>query len=135
MKTSHSSATLWITFFGVVLLLTGIFAIGRTAANLYFFGSKYPQGGVLAINTSGQPLYYQRESDCNYPPAMPMYDQEGKIMPVSPQQDKIDTQNRENCLAGVKDVREQAKMNDIAIAILFTLLGSGILATRKFFFV
>lgn len=121
----------WITFIGVILLLLGIYGSVRTVINMYAF-EKYPQGGVLSINLSGQPPYYQKESDCSYPPS-PMYDAAGKPLPITPEQAKIDAQNKANCLAGVQDAREQAKVNDISQSLLFLFLGVGVLVSHRFF--
>lgn len=132
MKTDSAAKT-WITFFGLLLLLLGVFAAARTAFNIYEFPTRYPQGGVLALNFSGQQPYYQRESDCNYPPTL-SYDPSGTPAPPTPEQAKIDQQNKDNCLAGVKDSREQAKLNDIGTSVMLIFVGLGTLTTRRFFF-
>lgn len=129
----ESSAKIWIAFLGLLFLLLGIFAAARTAANIALFKDKYPQGGVVNLNFSGQPAYFSRESDCNYPPTV-SYSPEGKPMEASAEQKKIDEQNKANCLAGVKDARETARINDIATSVLFLFVGVGILTTRRFFF-
>ncbi len=129
----HTAAYNWVTFLGIFMLLIGIFAAGRTVINMYLFPTQYPQSGVLAVNIGGQQPYYQRESDCNYPPT-PSYDSSGKMAPPSPEQTKIDNQNKSNCLAGVKDTREQTKINDIATSLLFLFVGFGLLVMRRFFF-
>lgn len=128
----ESRMSSWMTFIGVVLLLLGVYGSVRTAINIYAF-DKYPQGGVLSINLSGQPPYYQKETDCNYPPT-PSYAPDGKMIPPSVEQAKIDAQNKANCLASVKDAREQAKINDIAQSALFLFLGLGILVSHRFYF-
>jgi hypothetical protein len=129
---TESRVNSWITFIGVMLLLLGIYGSVRTVINMYAF-DKYPQGGVLSINLSGQPPYFQKETDCNYPPT-PSYAPDGKMIPPSAEQAKIDAQNKANCLASVKDTREQAKVNDISQSLLFLFLGIGVLVSRRFFF-
>lgn len=115
------------------MILIGMFAAGRTIVNIALFPHLYPQSGVLAINIGGQQPYYQRETDCNYPPTL-SYDPSGKVAAPNPEQTKIDVQNKQNCLAGVTDTREQTKVNDIATSVLFLFVGFGLLVTRRFFF-
>ncbi len=115
------------------MLLIGVFAAIRTVANIYVFPTAYPQAGALALSLGGQQPYYQKESDCNYPPT-PSYDPAGKMIAPSAEQTKIDGQNKANCLAGVKDSREQAKVNDIATSAMFLFVGFGLLVMRRFFF-
>lgn len=129
----HSAAYNWVTVLGVFMLLIGVFATARTAANMYLFTDRYPQSGVLSFSFGGPQLYYQRESDCNYPPTL-SYGPDGKPAPVSAEQNKIDAQNKANCLAGVKDNREQTKISDIATAIMFLFVGAGLLVMRRYFF-
>lgn len=129
---TESKMSSWVTFIGVVLLLLGIYGSVRTVINMYAF-DKYPQGGVLALNLSGQPPYYQKETDCSYPTS-PVYDSVGKPIPITAEQEKMDAQNKINCLASVKDAREQAKVNDISQSLLFLFLGVGVLVSRRFFF-
>lgn len=129
----HSAAFNWVTFLGVFMVLIGLFATVRTVANIYLFPAQYPQAGVLAFSIGGQQPYYQKETDCNYPPTL-SYGPDGKPEAPNPEQAKIDTQNKANCLAGVKDNREQAKISDIATAIMFLFVGAGLLVMRRFFF-
>jgi hypothetical protein len=128
----HTAAFNWVTFLGIFMLLIGLFATVRTVVNIYVL-PQYPQSGVLAFSLGGTQTYYQRESDCNYPPTL-SYGPDGKPSAPSPEQNKIDEQNKANCLAGVKDNREQTKVNDIATAAMFLFVGGGLLFIRRFFF-
>lgn len=130
---NESSPKLWITFFGVLLVLLGIYAAVRTAVNIKLFSDRYPQSGVINTSLFGQPVYYQRETDCNFP-FTPVVSPNGELTQPSLDQIKIDKQNKDNCLTGVKDAREQAKLNDISVSTLFIFIGLGILLSRKFFY-
>lgn len=132
MKTK-TTAEIWITFFGLFILLLGVFAAGRTAFNIYKFGERYPQSGVLAFNTSGTPPYIQTESNCNTM-SSPSYDASGKPMAPDEAQKKLDAQNKKNCLSGIEETREQVKWADIGTAVMLLFVGAGILSTRRFFF-
>lgn len=124
---NDSKVSSWVLFIGVLLLLIGIYAAGRTAINLIFF-QKYPQGGVLSININGAPPYFQKESDCLYPST---YVDDTK----SPEQRKEeDRRQQEICLSNVSEERERAKINDISQAMMFLFLGAGILISKKIFF-
>lgn len=116
----------WVLFIGVVLLLLGAFGTLRTAANLILF-QKYPTSGVL--NFSFVPTYSARESDCYYVPT-PTYDPSGKPIPDS--EDKTSKLQQENCLRGMAEERQNAKVNDISKSLLFLFLGLGILGSTKY---
>lgn len=130
MKESKTHA--WITFIGVILFLVGVYAAVRTGINLTLF-DKYPQTGVITLNFSGTPPYYQREQDCSYPRAY--YSADGRItrQPTleEKEQEKRDTQS---CLEGVAEARQTAKINDISQSLLLLFLGVGVLVARKIFF-
>ncbi len=122
---------MWITFIGLILVLVGLYASARTVINLVAF-EKYPQGGVLAFNFSGMTQYYQQERDCTYPQTY--YGDGGKPRAATEDEQRNEQKQKENCLDGVKDTRNQAKINDISQSLLFLFLGLGVLATRKIFF-
>lgn len=122
---------MWITFIGLILVLVGLYGSVRTIINLVAF-DKYPQGGVLTFNFAGTPQYYQQERDCTYP--LSYYAQDGKPRAGTDEEKKNEQKQKENCLEGVKDTRNQAKINDISQSLLFLFLGLGVLVTRKVFF-
>ena len=124
---NDSKVSSWVLFIGIMLLLIGIYAAGRTAINLAFF-QKYPQGGVLSININGVPPYYQKESDCLYPST---YVDDTKTQEQRMTDEK---KQQEICLSNVSDERERAKINDISQSMLFLFLGAGILISKKIFF-
>lgn len=123
----------WIAFVGSVLLLIGIYASVRTTLNVMLF-DRYPQNGVLSINfNAGSFPYFQLEKDCGYPQTYTTTD--GKPRPASPEEKKNEQEQKRLCLEGVKEARNNAKVNDINSSLFFLFLGAGILVTRKLFFV
>ncbi len=123
---------MWITFIGLILVLIGLYATARTTINLVAF-EKYPQGGVLPTNFSGVPQYFQQERDCNYPQTY--YTADGKTTrPATPEEKENAKTQQQNCLEGVKEGRNQAKINDISQSLLFLFLGAGVLVSRRIFF-
>jgi len=132
VRSSKSKAPTWITFIGLMLVLVGLYATVRTGINLAAF-EKYPQGGVLSFNIGSMPVpYFQQEKDCNYPQTF--YDNSGKIRPASPEEKANVEVQKQQCLDSVKEMRNQAKINDISQSLLFLFLGVGVLVTRKIFF-
>jgi hypothetical protein len=127
----ESKANTWVTFIGVVLLLIGIYATVRTAVNLVAF-EKYPSTGVLTLNFSGMPAYMQREQDCFYP--MTYTTPNGAPRAATADEKENEKKQQEICLSGVADARENAKVNDISQALLFLVLGAGVLISRRIFF-
>ncbi|MES2224297.1 MAG: hypothetical protein V4469_05205 [Patescibacteria group bacterium] len=134
----------WMIFIGVILLLAGVYGIARTSINLFAF-DKYPQEGVYPAfpffqSTSYAPApYYGREGDCiaNYSITYPIYDSTGKIVKQTPEE-KADAQKqqdlqKENCLQGIAEARDRAKINDISQSLLMLFLGAGVLAARRIF--
>lgn len=130
---SESMANTWITFIGVILLLIGIYGTTRTIVNLKVF-EKYPQTGVLSLNLGGYgTTYYQREEECTYPRTY--YTMDGlKVRPPTPQEKEQEKTDIRNCLTGVFEARQSAKINDISQSFLFLFLGIGVLVTRRIFF-
>ena len=121
----------WIAFIGSVLLLIGIYAGVRTGMNVALF-DKYPQNGVLSINFNGTPPYFQMEKDCSYPQTYT--DKDGKSRPATVEEKNNEQEQKRLCLEGVKEARNNAKVNDISQSLFFLFLGAGILVTRKLFF-
>lgn len=121
----------WITFISLVLLLIGIYGTARTLINLKFF-EKYPTEGILTVPWS-MPVYPQREQDCNYPQLY--YQADGRTTRAATAEEKAnETITLKNCLEGISEARNKAKINDISQSLLFLLLGTGLLAGRKIFF-
>jgi hypothetical protein len=131
----------WLTFIGVILLLSGIYGIARTSINMLAF-EKYPQEGVypaLPFLQTSYPVYSQREGDCiaNYGIIYPVYDASGKPVKQTAEE-KAEAQKqqdiqKQNCLDGVKESRDKAKINDISQSFLMLFLGAGVLVARKIF--
>lgn len=131
-RSQKSKVPVWITFIGLVLVLVGLYATTRTIVNLVAF-EKYPQVGVLTLSFTGMPQYYQQEKDCVYPQIY--YSADGRTTrPGSPEEKANEKIQQRNCLEGIKDLRNQAKVNDISQSLLFLFLGLGVLASRKIFF-
>jgi hypothetical protein len=139
----NKKSTQWLTFIAVILLLAGIYGVARTSINLVAF-EKYPQEGVyppLPFFQGGMypTPYYGREGDCiaNNSIIYPVYDSMGKPVKQT-EEEKAEARRimeiqKENCLAGVKESRDKAKINDISQSLLLLFLGSGVLAARKIF--
>lgn len=133
----------WMVFVGVILLLAGIYGIARTSVNLLAF-DKYPQEGVYPplpfLTSSYAPgPYYGREGDCiaNYSIVYPMYDGTGKPVKQT-EEEKAEAKKqqdlqKENCLEGVAESRDRAKVNDISQSLLMIFLGAGVIAARRIF--
>jgi hypothetical protein len=133
----------WMTFIGIILILAGAYGIARTAINMVAF-EKYPQEGVyppLPFFQGGMypTPYYGREGDCiaNNSIIYPIYDNTGKIVKQTEEEKaeakKMQEIQKENCLAGVRESRDKAKINDISQSMLLLFLGAGVLAGRKIF--
>ncbi len=133
-----------LLFIGVVLLLIGIYGALRTVINMVAF-EKYPQTGVIgAVPWSGiQPApSYQREQDCEtsyvYTPQL-FYEKDGvtsrtpnadEKLQMEQQKQLNDTQLK-NCISGVKEARDVAKINDITQSLLLLFLGGSVLLYRR----
>ena len=121
----------WITFIGTVLLLVGIYAGLKTTINLKVF-DKYPLNGVLSFNFTGVQPSTTQEKDCFYTPLY--YTADNKTTRLATKEEKDQEKNQqENCVAGVKDARENSKVNDISQSLLFLFLGTGLLISKKIF--
>lgn len=130
-KTSESRVYPWVTFIAIVLLLLGIFGAVRTAINMMAF-EKYPSTGVYAFSFMMPGFYGPREQDCTYP--QPYFTPDGKSRTPSKEEKEQEKIMKQNCLDGVREAREQAKINDMSQSALFLTLGLGLLVTRKRFF-
>jgi hypothetical protein len=133
-KTKYNSL---VTFFGLTLVLIGVFATARVALNLAMDMSRYPTTGVLpnfvvSVNPYPQP-YPQREEDCKVNQVYYAMDGMGMRTP-SEQEKKLEVENEDRCLANVKLARESAKMADINLAAFLLFIGFGLLLSRPFFF-
>lgn len=129
----ESKTNTWITFIGVILVLIGIYGSVRTIVNLKAF-ERYPQEGVLNFTLGMMQTYYpQREEDCSYPRTY--YEANGQKTRSATDEEKAqEKRDEKNCLTGVKEARERAKVNDISQSLLFLFLGVGVLVSRKIFF-
>ncbi len=118
----------WLNFVALVILLIGIYAALHVLVNLML--PKYPQSGVLALNTTGSTPNMQRESDCINTHLY--YAEDGKSTreptQVEKQQDQADYKR---CLAGIAEVRQEVKISDMTAAALFLFLGLGFLILPK----
>lgn len=127
----NATAPAWVTFIGLLLLLIGLYASGRTLVNLLLF-AKYPTYGVLSLNFSGIASYGPNEEDCLR--AQNFFDPSGQTRPASNEEKSRQNQDQETCLSSVREARRASKVNDIAQTVLFLFLGLGTLFSRKFFF-
>ena len=75
--------------------------------------------------------YYQRASVCTQ--TQPYYGQDGNIRQPNAEEQKQQNMTQENCLKGVTDAQQQAKVNDIGASAFFLFLGLGVLFSRRFF--
>lgn len=127
MEKTNSTVSQWVIFIAIILILMGVYGSIRTAINLIFF-EKYPQSGVLTLNFSGIPLYPQREEDCDL--SLMTYDDVSRenLQPAD-----IKERERQSCLKGVVEARENAKINDISQSSLLLFLGIGLLISKKIF--
>lgn len=129
----------WVVFIGFVLALVGVYGCARTMINMIAF-EKYPQEGVypaLPFFQPAYPTYFGREGDClaNYGINYPMYDASGKPVKQTEEekaeQKKQQEIQKQNCLDGVKESRDKAKVNDISQSLLALFIGAGVLASKK----
>jgi hypothetical protein len=128
-KSNESRVYPWITFIAIVLLLLGIFGTARTVINMVAF-DKYPSTGVYAFSFMMPGFYGQREQDCTYPQTY--FTPDGKPRTPSKEEKEQEKIIKQNCLDGVREAREQAKVNDVSQSMLFLTLGIGLLVTRRF---
>ena len=133
----------WLLFLGVVLLLIGVYGTLRTVVNFIAF-EKYPIGGVFSFGLAESTGQYQREADCvsgyYYPTAL--YYKEDGMTPRQPtiEEERLMVEQKqqtaiqlENCIAGVGEARDAAKVNDLSQSILFLLLGGAVWFGRRIF--
>ena len=131
VETTQKTAP-WMLFVGVLLLLIGLYSASRTLINFFFF-EKYPTYGVISLNFSGIPAYSQKEQDCFYPQIY--YTADGRTVRDATEAEKeSEKAQKDNCIEGVKEVRNSAKVNDISQSLLFLFLGAGLIISRKIFF-
>lgn len=136
---SSSRLNAWVTLIGLLLLLIGIYASGRTVVNLVAF-QKYPTAGVLTFNFMGSGMYFPREEDCMMQVQMDIVPYPGETEATLSEEEKSlqkeqEKQQQEICLSGIVDARKQARVNDISRSLLFLFLGGGVLGLRKYLFV
>ncbi|HEY4512072.1 MAG TPA: hypothetical protein VJH63_00215 [Candidatus Paceibacterota bacterium] len=148
----------WMVFIGVVLLLFGIYGLARTCINIFAF-EKYPQEGVYPpfpfFQSAAQiPYYAGREEDCianyvYYPtpylsyPGLPHDIVNSPDAPPLPSAEELkkneelvkiqNEMQKQNCLSGIKEAREKARVNDLSQSVLFLFLGAGVLIARRIF--
>lgn len=126
-----SSVPAWVTFIGLLLLLLGLYASGRTGVNFLLF-PKYPTAGVLSLNFSGIAAYGPNEADCLR--SQTYSDPAEPARPISNEEKFRQNQDQETCLSSVREARRASKVNDIAQSVLFLFLGLGTLFSRRYFF-
>jgi hypothetical protein len=57
---------------------------------------------------------------------------EGKPRPATTDEEKAALEQKELCLSRVTKSREQAKVNDISVSLLYLFLGAGIFIGKRF---
>jgi len=136
----------WLFFIGVVLILIGIYGTLKTTVNFAAF-DKYPTGGVMAfsfLSSSATEQYHPREEDCQtnyyvYPTIYYQADNVTSREPSAAEKQQMEVQEQQmpiqlaNCISGVGEARDAAKMNDISDSLLFLLLGVGVLGALRLF--
>lgn len=132
-KSSESRVYPWVTFIAVVLLLLGVYGSVRTLINFVAF-SKYPPYGIYTLSFMIPGYYGPREQDCNYNYPQTYFSPDGKPRTPTKEEKEQERQQKQSCLDGVHESREQAKINDISQSMLFLTLGIGLLVSRRFFF-
>lgn len=148
MEQNTKGQNQWLVFIGFILLLTGIYGIARTTINLIAF-DKYPQEGVYpplpflsqSASVYPGPYSYQREADClanfvYYP--YPYYKPDGTPRPATKEEKEQQEQQKQqleiqkqNCLDGIAESRDKAKINDLSQSLLLLFIGAGVLASKK----
>jgi hypothetical protein len=134
-----------LLFIGVILLLIGVYFSLRTIINFAAF-EHYPQTGVdLSMPWKEYaPVGYQREEDCEvsyiYTPSLyyradgvtprPATKEETELVEQQKQQYEL---QKQSCIAGVVEMRNVAKINDISQSLIFLLLGGAVLLYRRLF--
>lgn len=114
-----------VSVLALIFLLLGIYGSVRTALNFYLF-EKYPSGGVFSFNN----YYSEREEDCAYP--MTYYGMEGEPRPATSDEERMAAEQKELCLSRVAKSREQAKVNDVSVSLLYLFLGAGIFIGKRY---
>ncbi len=125
MVSKENKLSYLVSVLALIFLLLGIYGSVRTALNFYLF-EKYPSGGVFSFNN----YYGEREEDCAYP--MTYYGMEGKPRPATTDEEKAAIEQKELCLSRVTKSREQAKVNDVSISLLYLFLGAGIFIGKRY---
>lgn len=123
--TKDNKLSYLVSVLALIFLLLGIYGSVRTTLNFYLF-DKYPSGGVLSFHN----YYGEREEDCAYP--LTYYGLEGQPREASEDEQKLATEQKEICLLRVAKAREQAKVNDISISLLYLFLGAGIFVGKRY---
>jgi hypothetical protein len=154
MQEQNTRKSQWVNFIGLFLILLGIYGSIRTLVNIGVF-EKYPMDGVYPTipflqNPYAAPSYPTggREEDCevNYQPysattylSYPVASPDGGTATKPWTKDQIESYNaqqlsyKNNCISGVKEARDKAKINDISQSLLFLFMGAGVLLARKIF--
>ena len=123
----------WVNIIGFIILLLGIYGIARTSINLMAF-DKYPFGGIfpslpIGLVYQSQP-YYQTETSCIYEQ---VYYAPDNITPreQTETEKRVAKSTETNCINGIKEQRDIAKINDISNSLLFFIIGIGVLGYKK----
>ena len=118
----------WFEYIAIIFLLIGIYAAVHTAAN--FAMPSYPQTGVLAFNTSGNPPIIQRVSDCTYNQTYYSQDGTSQREPTATEK-KQAAMDKQRCIDGINETVQQVKIMDIASAAFFLFMGIGLLSSLR----
>lgn len=119
----------FVSFLAVLFLLLGVYVGLRTGLNILTM-KKYPTVGVLSGVNPFFPPYVQREEDCYYP--TPYFSLDGKSRPPTPEEKKMEEDQKKRCIDSVQAARDLAKTNDINTSVLFLFLGAGLLVSKRF---
>lgn len=120
-------------FFGVIFLLLGLFMSAAILFNLTQLPA-YPVSGVWpsALSLNSNMPYPSRPEDCTYTQTYYGNDS-GSTRQPTPEEQTANQQNQQTCLDSLSYNRQTALRQDVSIAIVFTVLGMGLLLTMPFY--
>lgn len=120
-------------FFGVIFLLMGLFMSAAILFNLTQLPA-YPVAGVwpAALSLNSNVPYPQRPEDCTYTQTYYSNDGVGTRQPSAEEQ-AANQQNQQTCLDSLSFNRQTALRQDVSIAVVFMVLGMGLLLTMPFY--
>jgi hypothetical protein len=128
MKIKNDSwATKFINLLGWFVLLLGIYSTIRTTFNTLYY-KQYPAHPVIGFGS-----YPQFDEECYEQNVYPLYDPAGQVRKPTAEEERIRSENINNCLKKLERVREQTKTNDRWTSFMLVFLGGGILYTKRFY--